>query len=74
MSHPLVSNGSEYVLDNNSWPETYPAFTGKFSYKYITNRVFVATVVLTPQMFKYFLIYYVYLAVLFIPIADFDFF
>jgi hypothetical protein len=35
--------------------------------------VFLATVVLTPQILKYFLIYYVYLVVLFIPIADFDF-
>jgi hypothetical protein len=73
MSHPLVSDILEYVLDNNSWPETFPAFAGTFSDKYITNKVFVATVVLTPQIFKYFLIYYVYLVVLFIPSADFEF-
>lgn len=73
MSHPLVSDVLEYILDNNSWPETFPAFAGKFSDKYITNKVFVATV-LTPQILKYFLIYYVYVVVLFIPTADSEFF
>jgi hypothetical protein len=73
MPHPLVSDILEHVLENNSWPETFPAFEGKFSDKYIINKVFVATVVLTPQNLKYFLIYYLYLVVLFIPSADFAF-
>jgi len=72
MSLPLVSDIFEYVRDNNSLPETFPSFTGKLSgkYTYITKMVFVAIVILTPQILKYFMICYVHLVVLFIPIAD----